>query len=69
MSLRRVTRLLRLEELARRVTRKYSDEGPQIVVTSRVDLPVRVRASMRSTFLPPPALMSSSFGHDTPAPC
>jgi hypothetical protein len=67
MSLRRVTLLSRLEELARRLTCKYSDEGAQIVVTSRVDLAVHVRASVRPTFSPPPAPMSSSFGHDTPA--
>ena len=67
MSLRRVTLLLRLEELAGRLARKYSDEGAQIVVTSRVDLAVRVRASVRPMFSPPLAPMPSSFGHDTPA--
>jgi hypothetical protein len=54
MSHRRVTLLARLEELARRLSRKCSDQGAQIVVASRVDLAVRVRATVRPMFPPLP---------------
>ena len=67
MNLCGVARPLRLEKLARSLTGKRSDEGAQRLVTPRVDLVVRVRASVRPMSSPPLAPMSSSFGHDTPA--
>jgi hypothetical protein len=67
MNLCGVARPLRLEQLARSLTGKRSDEGAQGPVTLRVDLVVRVRASVWSMFSPSLAPMPSSFGHDTPA--
>jgi hypothetical protein len=67
MNLRGVTLSLRLEELARGLAGKYSDESAQRLVKLRVGLVVRVRASVRSLLSPPLATMPSSFGHDTPA--
>jgi hypothetical protein len=69
MNLCGVARPLCLEQLVRSLTGKRSDKSPQRPVTLRVDLVVPVRASVRSMLLPPLASMSSSFGHDTPAPC
>jgi hypothetical protein len=43
---------LRFEQIARSLTGKRSDEGAQRLVTLRVDLVVRIRASVRSMFLP-----------------
>jgi len=56
-----------LEQLARSLTGKRSDESAQMLVTLRVDLVVCVRASARSISSPPLEPMPSSFGHDTPA--
>jgi hypothetical protein len=67
MNLCGVARPLRLEQLARSLTGKRSDEGAQRLVTLCVDLALRVRASVRSMLSPPLAPMPSSFGHDTPA--
>ena len=67
MNLRGVAHPLRLEQLARSLAGKRSNEGAQGLVTLRVDLVVRVRASVRSMLSPPLAPMPSSFGHDTPA--
>ena len=67
MNLCGVTFHLRLEQLARSLAGKRSDEGAQRLVTLRVDLVVRVRASARPMLSPPLAPMPSSFGHDTPA--
>jgi hypothetical protein len=58
---------LRLEQLPRSLTGKRSDESAQMLVTLRVDLVVRLRASVWSMLSPPLAPMPSSFGHDTPA--
>jgi len=67
MNLQGVTFQLRLEELARRLARKYSDEGSQGLVTPRVHLAVRVAASVRPMCSLTLSPMPSSFGHDTPA--
>jgi hypothetical protein len=67
MNLCGVARLLRLEQLARGLTGKRSNEGAQRLVTLRVDLLVRVRACGRSMLSTPVAPMLASFGHDTPA--
>jgi hypothetical protein len=67
MNLGGVARPLRLEQLARSLAGKRSDEGAQRLVTLRVDLVVRVRASVRPMLSPPVSPMPSSFGHDTPA--
>jgi hypothetical protein len=67
MNLCGVARPLRLEQLARSLTGKRSDKSAQRLVTLRVDLVVRVRASVRPMLSPPLAPMSWSFGHDTPA--
>jgi hypothetical protein len=67
MNLRGVAHPLRLEQLARGLTGKRSGEGAQRLVTARVDLVVRVRASVRPMLSPPLTPMTSSFGHDTPA--
>ena len=67
MNLCGVARPLCLEQLARSLTGKRSDESAQRLVTLRVDLVVRVRASVQSMLSPPLARTPSSFGHDTPA--
>jgi hypothetical protein len=67
MNLCGVARPLRLEQLARSLTGECSDESAQRLVTLRVDLVVRLRASVWSMLSPPLAPMPSSFGHDTPA--
>jgi hypothetical protein len=67
MNLCGLTLHARLEQLARSLASKCSDEGAQTLVTPRVDLVVRVRASVRSMLSPPLTPMPSSFGHDTPA--
>jgi hypothetical protein len=67
MNLSGLARPLRFEQLARSLTGKRSDEDAQRLVTLRVDLVVRVRASVWSMLSPPVAPMPSSFGHDTPA--
>ena len=67
MNLCGVTRPLRLEQLARSLTGKRSDEGAQRLVTLRIDLAVRVRAGVRPMLSPPLPPIRSSFGHDTPA--
>jgi hypothetical protein len=61
-----VTLQLRLEQLARSLAGKRTDKGAQRVVTIRLELVSRVRASTRPMFPPPLAPMPSSFGHDTP---
>jgi len=48
-----VARPLRLEQLARRLTGNGPHDSAQRLVTVRVDLVVRVRASMRSMLQPP----------------
>jgi len=65
MNLCGVTQPLRLEQLARRLAGKRSNEGAQRLVTLRVEVVVRVRASVRSMSSPPLTPMPSSFGHDT----
>ena len=67
MNLYGAARSLRLEQIARSLTGKRSDESPQGFVTLRVDLVVRVRANVRSMLSPPLAPIPSSFSHDTPA--
>ena len=67
MNLCGVAHPLRLEQLARSLTGKRSDESAQMLVTLRVDLVVRVRANVRPMLSPPLAPLPSSFGHDTPA--
>jgi hypothetical protein len=67
MNLCGLTLHARLEQLARSMAGKCSDEGAQRLVTLRTDLGVDGRASVRSMLSPPLALMPSSFGHDTPA--
>jgi hypothetical protein len=67
MNLRGVAHPLPLEQLARSLAGKRSNEGAQRLVTLRVDLVVRVRASVWSMLSPPLAPIPSSFGHDTPA--
>jgi len=66
-NLRGVTLQLRLEELARCLARKDSDERAQGLVTPPVDLVVRVGASVRPKCSLPLSPLPSSFGHDTPA--
>jgi hypothetical protein len=66
MNLCGVARPLRLEQLARSLTGKRSDESAQRLVTLRIDLVVRVRANVRSMLSSPVASIPSSFGHDTP---
>ena len=67
MNLRGMARPLRFEQFSRSLTGKRSDESALRLVTLRVDLVVRVRASVRSMLSPPLAPKPSSFGHDTPA--
>jgi hypothetical protein len=67
MTLFGLTLHARLEQLARSLAGKCSDEGAQRLVTLCADLGVHARASVRSMLSPPLTPMPSSFGHDTPA--
>jgi hypothetical protein len=67
MNLCGLTLHARLEQLARGLAGKCSDEGAQRLVTPRADLSVRGRTSVRSMLPPSLAPMPSSFGHDTTA--
>ena len=67
MNSSRVTLQFCFEPLARRLAGKGTDKRAQAAFAARVDLVVRVFASLRSTFSPPLTSMPSSFGHDTRA--